>query len=45
MWAQRLREAGLEHQLQALDDLPGPGEQLPGPDPRRRPLGVLLGTR
>jgi exodeoxyribonuclease III len=43
-WREHLRDAGLPHQLDALGDLPVRGP-LPGPDPDRRPLGVLLAAR
>ena len=39
-----LRDAGLVHQLDALDGLAGRGA-LTGPDPDRRPLGVLVAAR
>lgn len=43
-WREHLRAAGLPHGLDALDELPAHGA-LPGPDPDRRPLGVLLAAR
>ncbi|HSD80494.1 MAG TPA: endonuclease/exonuclease/phosphatase family protein [Solirubrobacteraceae bacterium] len=42
LWRQRLAAAGLPHVRCALDDLPA---QPPGPDPGRRPLGVLVAAR
>jgi endonuclease/exonuclease/phosphatase family metal-dependent hydrolase len=42
LWRERLADAGLPHVLCALDDLEAP---LPGPDPDRRPLGVMLAAR
>jgi endonuclease/exonuclease/phosphatase family metal-dependent hydrolase len=45
LWRERLREAGLDHVLCALDGLAARGAALPGPDPRRRPLGVVLAAR